>query len=262
MTLRRTTWLRIVFCTAVIALTANLVRLLMGPLGSIAHATVVTPVPYTVVLKESVMDKDGKTTGIYVQTYALRADGSTMFKTSGPVGQRNEGTLRLIDLATKLHIEVRDLWDLKSTRTNPEARRLRDPNQQCTIPGGILENVLGEETIAGLRGIKLGKGERTSWFALEHGCAPLGERWVWKDGAVTEKVLVSLTPGEPELLAFYVPDSFKEVPPSQIATREMPSAHAAHPMAMNKEEAARQKAAIQRLDSYYLAHRPPSVTQR
>jgi len=223
------------------------------------RAAAVPTVGYTSVLRESVRDKQGQETAAFIETYAVRSDGSYLFRSAGPIGHQNENTLRIIELASKIHVEVRDLWELKSTRTMLNSPQLRDPNGSCLFPSNKREGFLGEEQLLGNRAAKTSVGNSTSWYALDHSCALLQQVWQWDDGAITEKKLLMLSFGEPEKSLFYVPDSFREVPPSQIANGPNPDTRTCCSGATPTEAEARrqrQDAALIKLDKYYFDHRP------
>ena len=221
----------------ILALAVNLLRVLLRPV----NAQGLQPTPCTVILQQSAIDKDGKATAVNVHTLAVRSDGSIARKVSGPVGHESESDLRILDFSSKIHVDIRDLWELKSTRSSSSTPPLRDPNSSCLYSPNIQETVLGQEAVGGYRAVKLGKGGRTSWYALEYGCALVKERMEFDTGEVSEKALIGLIAGEPERALFHVPDTYKEVPPSQIAIR-----HGA--------TSASQNAGIERLDREYFDH--------
>jgi hypothetical protein len=238
------------FWIALLALTANLVRVSLRQ-GRVRAANI-RPVPYTAMLKESVIDTTGKTTDVFNFVFALRSDGSRVIKSSGPVGRDNEDTFRVVELSSGTRVEIKDLRELKSSTSTQAAPFLRDPAARCLIPssipspsrGPVQESVVGEESISGYRAAKIVSGKNTSWYALDNGCALLRSRMAFEDGSASDKSLVALMAGEPERALFYVPTSYKEVPPSQLAVRPSTS------------PAGRQVTQLQKLDAYYFSHRP------
>lgn len=240
------------FWIAILALTGNLVRVSLRQ-GRV-RASNIRPVPYTAVLKESVIDKTGKTSDFFNFVYALRSDGSRVIKSSGPVGKDNEDTFRVVEFSSGTRVEIKDLRELKSSTSTQAAPSLRDPAARCLMAspmpspsssrGPVQESVVGEDSISGYRAAKVVSGNQTSWYALDNGCALLRTRADFEDGSASEKTLVALMVSEPERALFYVPTSYKEVPPSQLAVRPGTS------------PAGRQVTQLQKLDAYYFSHRP------
>lgn len=241
----------------VIGIGVNVIRVL---LKRSAHAASGPVVPYTCMLRESVRDNSGRETASYIETYAVRTDGAYMFRSAGPIGTPTENTLRIIEIPSGVHIEVRDLWDLKSTWMKPGVPKLRDANNSCLFPSTIPEVVLGTETISGFGAIKIGLNGATSWYAADYGCALVKAQQTWGGGATTTKTLASLAPGEPEKSLFYVPDTFREVPPSLIVNG--PNGGASACCRSDAMQTQRQQAAMAKLDRTYSEHRPPVSLQK
>ncbi|MGH9840016.1 MAG: hypothetical protein ACREEM_14630, partial [Blastocatellia bacterium] len=152
-----------------------------------------------------------------IQVYAVRSDGSIVEKFTTPPGSDHPEVFRTVYLSSGLAIGIRDLTALKYTVTidSDTAPRPRLPANQCVYPE-IQESYLGTETLEGYRAAKVTSDQTyTHWYALDYGCALIGSQAVWKDGSTTEKKLISLVGGEPDPTLFYIPSSYKEVPPSQ-----------------------------------------------
>jgi hypothetical protein len=208
-------------------LAGNIVRVWLPSAAALA-----APVPYTVILEQVRIGQDGSARKVPAVTsvYALRSDGSTVTKFTGRTPVE---IYRLIHLASGTKVNVRDIAEVKSTSGGgPPA--LRRPETQCLHPT-VKETYLGEEKVAGFRAAKVAWNNTTHWFALDHGCALVRGRAIWSlenggalnDGTATEKHLLALIPGEPDVALFHVPRSFREVAPSEWAhagvTGEVPS---------------------------------------
>jgi len=230
------------FWIVVIMLSVNVVRFLSR---NLVHAAAPKVVPFTSTLKESATSPTkNDATGVTFFTFALRSDGSTLAKIT-----RNGDSTRMVEFVSKIHVDIKDLRELKSTRSWSGSRTplLRNPNLNCqAVPA---ETVVGEESVSGYKAIKLSKGERTSWFAPDYGCALVREVWRFNTGEVSEKTLVSLVVGEPDPTLFYVPNSYREVPPSQLG-----HSSSADPSCIDCAKPTRPP--YDKLDEYYFAHRP------
>jgi len=208
----------IVFWVVVVALGLNWVHfrrqrssVFAAPQSTAPSAT---PVPYTVVLQQNAQDTNGKTTLSSVYTYAVRGDGSTVLKSES---EHNE--LRILEFASLAHVEIKDVKQLRSSRSSQRLPYLRNPTASCTIGR---ETVQGIETIGKFRAAKVigPGGSRTSWFGVDNGCALLQEDWRFSTGDTTRKTLTSLAMGEPDPVLFQVPESYREVPPSVLAGKD------------------------------------------
>jgi hypothetical protein len=172
-----------------------------------------TPTPYTVTLQQYRIYANGERKYANTSTYAVRSDGSTAAKIGTPPN-RPADSFHLIRLSNGATIQLRHAYELKTTISQGKPPRLRAPDLKCVLPG-TKEQLLGEETASGFRAVKVQFYNITRWFALDHGCALIGERFIWDDGTSNEKVLVSLISGEPDFSLFHVPESYKEVAPSK-----------------------------------------------
>lgn len=171
------------------------------------------PTPYTVILRESAVDANGKNELVHRYTFATRADGGSVFMLEGPLGSGAGRATRNIQLPSGVEVKVNDQLKRKSTLRIGVVRR-RMPADRCVITGSE-EQFGGFEDVAGQRAAKVTRGSRESWYAIDSGCALVRERMAWKEGGVSEKTLVSLTPGEPDARLFEV-DAYEEVPPSRL----------------------------------------------
>jgi hypothetical protein len=220
-----------VFLGAVaIALAANIVYMLISR-RPVRAAT--QPVAFTTTLKETPFNAKGESTATNYYTFAVRSDGSSLIKVT--IGGESR---RIIDFTSRVQVRVRDVRELKSSFSSAPVAVPRDPNAGCLQRG---ETSLGAESVAGYHAVKVGKGERTSWYAPEHGCALVREIWKFHTGEVSEKTLISLVMGEPDAALFYVPHSYEEVPPSKYAGKPPTDPRYA------------------RLDKYYFEHRPATI---
>jgi hypothetical protein len=231
----------------VIALTANASRIhLLTLKAALLPAKVV---PYTVVLQEFQLQRDGTAVLSFKLTQAIRGDGSRAIETtiSNPASPSTE---RILDFSSGKQMYVFYPEQLKTTIFDPAKHRaanwLRDPGNNCLI-SGFPEQFDGEEVIEGYRAVKLNYDRSvTYWFALDYGCAPIKDRAEWPDGQKSEKRLVALVPGEPAPSMFDDPAGFQEVPPSR---RLLPQAN------LSAQDLSAQ-------DAYYESHRPPDAAAR
>ena len=230
----------VTFWVIAVALAANLARMSRQTV----RAAPVQPAPYTTTLREDAKNQNGIVTLATYYTFAQRSDGSSLFKVDrsavpGPTDSSGSRSIRILEFAALTHVEIRDLWELKSTRAASHPPLRRDLIPGCRLPQ---ETALGEETMAGYRAIKVSQGPRTSWYAPDHGCALVREVVKFNTGEVSEKTLVALIDGEPDPLLFSVPSAYQEVPPSKIAFGMLGVASSSN-------------AHFVELDKYYHAHR-------
>jgi len=201
-------------------------------------------VPYTVVLQEFWVRREGTAVPKGEYTNAIRGDGSrAMEMTSGD--SANPSAERILDFSSGKMMYIFYPQKLKSTMFDPAKFRtanwLRDSGNNCLISGFPGEKPDGEEVINGYRAVKLIlNGNLTEWFALDYGCALIKDRAEWPDGQTwSEKRLVALIPGEPVPSLFDDPAGVQQVPPS----RWLPPGESDR--------------AANDFDAYYLSHRPP-----
>ena len=132
------------------------------------------PIPYTVTLREIIHAPDGTIRVSREITQAIRQDGSMLNMSS-----TNKGTRRSLNFSSGLQVDTNDLNNTKSSMVNRASnpkRWQRDPNSKCLnslddTQSDSDQTLLGEETIAGFRAVKISSGIITSWHALDHGCA-------------------------------------------------------------------------------------------
>ncbi len=236
--------MRFIFWAAVIALTVNAFRIHQPTLkAALLPAKVV---PYTVVLQEFHLQRDGTAVPSVKFTYATRGDGSraSEMTSSNPASPSSE---RILDFSSGKKMYIFSPRQLKTTMFDPAknlaAHWLRDSGNNCLISGFPQQKPDGEEVIDGYRAVKLTYGSTTQWFALDYGCALIKDRAEWPDGQMSEKRLVALMPGEPSPSLFDDPAGFQEVPPSRLFP-DRPNA----------------TATIE--DAYYASHRPPDGASR
>lgn len=168
-------------------------------------------VPYTVVLAEALTAPDGTQRTAALRTIAVRFDGSTL----QAFGAEGTNRVRHLDLATGARIKTNDALRLKSsTRGSPNA--FLQPNPELKCVARPRDTVLGEDSVAGYRAVKLQSGQPTVWLALDYGCALLRQHVDSGDRGKSETELVVLTPGEPSPSLFHIPSDFREVAPSLL----------------------------------------------
>lgn len=229
-----------IFWALVIALTVNAFRIHLPPLkAALLPAKVV---PYTVVLQDFALQRDGTAVPTFKLTEAIRGDGSRANEmTASDPAISSE---RILDFSLGKKMYIMPDRQLKTTTFDParnlSAHWLRDSGNNCLI-SGLEQKPDGEEVIGGYRAVKLIDGPTTQWFALDYGCALIKDRAEWPDGQMSEKRLVALIPGEPAPSVFDDPAGFEEVPPSRWLP---PSAN------------------LSANDAYYESHRPPDATAR
>jgi hypothetical protein len=236
-----------IFWALVIALTVNAFRIHQPTLKAALLPTEV--VPYTVVLQEFHLQRDGTAVPSVKYTYAIRGDGSraSEMTTSDPASPSSE---RILDFSSGKQMYIFSPQQLKSTTFDPARNRgvahwLRDSGSNCLFPGLTpSESANGEDVINGYRSVKLIYGYTTQWYALDYGCALIKDRAEWPDGQISEKRLVALIPGEPAPSLFDDPAGFQEVPPSRWL---------ASSVSTNARDA---------VDAHYESHRPPDAAPR
>ena len=232
-----------VFWTLVSALAVNAFRIQRANLkAALLPAKVV---PYTVVLQEFALQRDGTAVPSFKLTQAMRGDGSraSEMTSSNPASPSSE---RILDFSSGKKMYIMQHQQLKTTTFDPAknlpAQWLRDSGNNCLI-SGFQQKPDGEDVVGGYRAVKLTYGSTTQWFALDYGCALIKDRAEWSDGQMSEKRLVALMPGEPSPSLFDDPAGFQEVPPSRLFP-DRPNA----------------TATIE--DAYYASHRPPDGASR
>jgi hypothetical protein len=234
-----------IFWALVIALTVNAFHIHLSTLRA-AKAGVLPAkvVPYTVVLQEFHLQRDGTAVPSFKLTQAIRGDGSrsSEMTSSNPASPSSE---RILDFSSGKKMYIQQHLQLKTTAFDParnlSAHWLRDSGNNCLISGYHEEKADGEEVIGAYRAVRLTSGSITQWFALDYGCALIRDRAEWPDGQTSEKRLVALIPGEPALSMFDDPAGFEEVPPSRLFP--------------GRPNASRE-------DAYYSSHRPPDAASR
>ena len=201
--------LRASMCFAAAALAINAVR--MAEIRSSGEPA------FTVVLKETVINKRGQARSASTQTRAVRSDGSTLLK----LGASETGS-RLIWFPSGIEVMTNDRLRLKSTIRQPSSAPRRDPRAGCTrTDDASNETSWGEETVDLYRAVKVthGVSDRASatWYALDYGCAMVKSRMDFGTGEASEWRLVTLIPGEPLDSLFAIPPDYQEGPPSALA---------------------------------------------
>ena len=180
------------------------------------------PIPYTVILRETVHHPDGTATVAMEVTWSVRSDGSTARRF---VHKREPASSeRTVQFSSGLEVAINELTNDKTSMLKksllPASRWQRDPNSRCinSFAGKpmttMTETFVGEETVAGYRTAKVVSDVITAWYALDYGCALIKDRWGFETGEMSEKQLVALTGGEPNPALFEVPANAAEVPPS------------------------------------------------
>ena len=175
-------------------------------------------IPYTVTLREIIHAPDGTIKVSREVTQAIRQDGSLLNMSSTDKGAR-----RSINFSSGIQVDTNESDNTKSSMENRSAKPKswqRDPDSKCLnaldgTPFDPDQTLVGEETIAGFRTVKISSGVITSWHALDYGCARVKDIWQFSPTEFTEKELVALNGGEPDAALFQVPAKFREVPPSE-----------------------------------------------
>lgn len=172
--------------------------------------------PYTVVLRELVTAPSGTSRVMAIQTRAARSDGSWLFM----LGPAEKGG-RVIQFSSGEKVQVNDATRRRSTTSHSLLQVLRahrSPRASCMAnllgePFAHDETLGGEEFIAGYRAIRItSRSGSTSWYALDHGCAPIKQRRDFGQGESSEWDLVALAPGEPDPALFAIPADYAEGP--------------------------------------------------
>jgi hypothetical protein len=177
----------------------------------------------SVVLQEVVTKTDGTASLSALYKYATRGDGSAAFSwTSNPSDV--QAPLRIVRLASGVQGYLSDARRQKcmtplTAEANPAApRNIRTASSRCSLAAGnYKESALAEERISGYRAEKVLAGNHTAWYALDYGCALVKEHFDWGNGAMSDKYLILLRPGEPEDALFSVPPGYADVPASAFA---------------------------------------------
>ncbi len=192
------------------------------------------PIPYTVTLRSVVHKPDGSATDGFDLIWAVRSDGSTVNRTVHKerieyVGQTQKKVAeaqveRTIHFASGTTVVFNELANTKTStlagNVNPAAWQ-RDPDSMCinSFAGkpmiSTAEKIVGQETVAGYRTVKIMSNNLTGWYALDYGCAMVKDNWDFGGKESTEKYLISLVGGEPEAGLFDVPAVAREVSPSE-----------------------------------------------
>ena len=171
-----------------------------------------TPTPYTVTLKQTVRDAQGKLLTHETSTInAVRGDGSRSITNSE---SRSTGTdiSRSVHLASGNIVDVGDQFLIRTTWHRPTpniADWHRDPSRNCSaamsgkpIRSRKTETVVGEEYLGNIRTVKITHDNNAEWFAIDVGCAMVKASYDFGNGGINEHVLISLTAGEPAQALF------------------------------------------------------------
>jgi hypothetical protein len=207
--------LRVSMYFAAAALAVNAVRLAVIR----ASVQVGPESAFTVVLQETVTNPSGNARAGSTQTQAVRSDGSRVLK----LGSIETGS-RLIWFASGIEVMTNDRLRLKSTIRKSDGAVHRDPRSGCTERHVSNEQSSGEETVAGYRSAKVvvvhdaapERRTKTTWYALDHGCAVIKTRANFGDVEASEWRLLTLIPGEPQESLFDIPPDYQEGPPSAL----------------------------------------------
>lgn len=186
-----------------------------------ADTASVPPVPYTVVLQETLSKGNEKRAGLRTLT-AVRADGSQVvwFEVLGETHPGRISSRRLIRLADGTRIDTDEIRRRKSTRrpaTSSPLTVFRDPGIDCTTRV-LTENVVGRTSIAGFDAVEMRGDGNTRWFAPSLNCAELRSKYVWP-GSIAETEPVDVKAGEPSPELFETGDEYEEVRPSILYRR-------------------------------------------
>jgi hypothetical protein len=205
-----------------------------------------TPSPYTTILSNTVVEPEGASTHSSDVTTAVRSDGAHLMRLERRIGTAMAA--RTIHLPSGEQILVDDVHELKSTTSDKQRNPgmwVRDPKLKCLLPSVQGEKLLGVEVVHGHRSAKVQYQSLTSWFSLDVGCAMLRSVADWGDRGATHQDLKSLVTGEPAGDLFRVPQSYREVPPSEL--RRAGTNHLAD---------SRTEARLSKADEWYFTHRP------
>jgi len=213
---------RLLFVLVIIGMVALAGRLIQSRLRA-QGVRQVGPIPYTVILRETVHHSDGTATVALEVTWGIRSDGSSVRRfvhTREPASSE-----RTMQFSSGLEVAINELTNARTSMMKksllPSTNWQRDPSSKCinSFAGkpmtSMTETFAGEETVAGYRTAKVASNVITAWYALDYGCALVKDRWGFETGEVSEKELVALTGGEPNPALFEVPANAAEVPPSE-----------------------------------------------
>ncbi len=180
------------------------------------------PIPYTVVLQQTLHRSDGSTSNTMETTEAIRSDGSRMLARKSLVNP-TLSVERILNFASGNQVTISELTSLKSMEASNVNLAIlqRDPSSKCVnsfagylpLSNLVKEVFHDEELVAGYRTIKLSASDGiTQWFAIDYGCAVIKRKWDWGVGkGFSEDNLVTLIPGEPDSVLFSIPANAKEV---------------------------------------------------
>lgn len=194
------------------------------------------PIPYIVILHETIFRPDRSSMRSVELTQAIRSDGSFAWRSVYEKGDDENEVVpqekihkeRNIRFASGIQVLINELTNTKSTVVNKDnpARWQRDPNSKCInsfagtpMVSSPTEVISGEEAVAGYRAVKIKNNNITWWFALDVGCAMVKASYDWGKQGSGEKNLSALIPGEPEAALFDVPADIREAPPSERMPR-------------------------------------------
>lgn len=217
-----------------VALSFNLVRQLTTQgtnnmqAGAVTHRPV-RVVPYTVVLKETVLNAPGGPKAGSTQTFALRNDGGYLQwpEYLEPSAANKQTSQRIIQFTSGVRVQTDELALLRSStvvRPFDLATTLRDPESNCLNtfggqPAWPTQVLLGYESLGDIRAVRVSMGSQVVWFALQTGCARVRVQ-VFDGGSITnELTLTTLKKGEPDASLFVVHGRYKESPPSALYRR-------------------------------------------
>jgi hypothetical protein len=242
---------RYLLAVLLVCLFANLVRILVVPKMN-AYATNTSG--YTVVLRETIANKDGRLRPGMVLTRAVRADGARVER----LGDAQEGGRR-IEYPSGLSITTSDKLKFKSTMKLDVTAltEVLDPGSNCTTRVGQAAQAtaknapqfLGNETIGGVRTAKVKRNSTTYWYALDYACATVQTHMDFGNQGFSEMKLVALAPGEPDGSLFEIPSDFREGPPSEMMISP-PNPNC------GPDCQARQKVMTDKIDAVYYQRRP------
>ena len=161
-----------IFWASVIALTVNAFRIHHPTLKAVLLPAKV--VPYTVVLQEFALQRDGTVVPSFRLTQAIRGDGSRASEMTSSNPANPPSSERVLYFSSGKQMYIMQHLQLKTITFDPArnlaAHWLRDSGNNCLL-SGFQENPDGEEVIAGYRAVKLTHGSITVWLALDYGCA-------------------------------------------------------------------------------------------
>lgn len=162
---------------------------------------------------------------------AFRADGSSLWANLDSKLQTTARRIQLVregrqvttaePVRLKSTVRVRD-WAVAHWKS-----RHRDSSCTGRVFGAVALAAIGDATVLGVAVLKFREDTPRAtvevWRAPSLNCYRLFERFEWKSqGAVvstTTNTAISITVGDPDPALFQVPDSFREVKPSEAAAR-------------------------------------------